>query len=156
MISSSINIAGPSGTGTPTVQNQSAILPHSINYVTNYSIVNFNNIFGMTLDEMKNMADHIVNSSSNFPQSSPTNPFKSKIIIIDTTTPITLQPFYGSGIIISRANITIPNTRPINFNGIIYMMPNTTLSINCPGTINGIIISEHGNNGQIILNNQHG
>lgn len=158
LISSSINIAGSNGTGSPVIQNQSAILPYSINYVTDYyTKVNFNNIFGMTFDEMKALADFRVTNSNDFPRSSAQNPISGKIIVIDTTNPITLEPFYGSGIIISRASITIQNTRPINFNGVIYMMPNTTLTIQCPGMINGVIISDRDNNtGEIKLNNQSG
>lgn len=154
LISSSYNVTAPNGTGNPSVGSQCYILPNAVNHVSNYySEVSYNNIFAMNAKEMQGVADYIVNNSSDFPSSSPSSPFKNKIIIINSD--LTIPPFYGSGIIISKANLTIYGGTPINFSGLIYMEANKNLTIRCPGTISGIVISEPGS-GILAFNNQSG
>ncbi len=148
------NISSIIGSGSPTVNNnnQNALLPNTINYVDNYyDNVSINNIFGITINELKGMSDYIVNNVNDFP-----NSFKYKIIYIPSSnTALTLSNVNGSGIIITQRSLTFQNY--INFSGIIYVMNNANLVFNCPGTILGTIINDKDStNSTLTFNNTSG
>jgi hypothetical protein len=154
MVSSNpaFNISSISGSGSPSVNNQSALLPYTINYVNNYNNqVSINNIFGISINEVKGISDYIVNNVTDFP-----NSFKYKIIYIPfSSTALTLSNVNGSGIIITQRSLTFQNY--INFSGIIYVMNNANLNFSCPGTIFGTIINDKDStNSNLIFNNTSG
>jgi hypothetical protein len=154
MVSSNpaFNISSISGSGIPSINNQSALLPYTINYVNNYNNqVSINNIFGITINEVKGISDYIVNNVTDFP-----NSFKYKIIYIPSSnTALTLSNVNGSGIIITQRSLTFQNY--INFSGIIYVMNNANLVFNCPGTIFGTIINDKdSHNSTLTFNNTSG
>jgi hypothetical protein len=154
MVSSNpaFNISSISGSGSPSVNYQSALLPNTINYVDNYyDQVSINNIFGITINEVKGISDYIVNNVNDFP-----NSFKYKIIYIPSSnTALTLSNVRGSGIIITQRSLTFQNY--INFSGIIYVMNNANLVFNCPGTILGTIINDKDStNSNLTFNNTSG
>jgi hypothetical protein len=154
MVSSNpaFNISSISGSGSPSVNNQSALLPYTINYVNNYNNqVSINNIFGISINEVKGISDYIVNNVTDFP-----NSFKYKIIYIPSSnTALTLSNVNGSGIIITQRSLTFQNY--INFSGIIYVMNNANLNFSCPGTIFGTIINDKDStNSNLNFNNTSG
>jgi hypothetical protein len=154
MVSSNpaFNISSISGSGSPSINNQSALLPYTINYVNNYNNqVSINNIFGISINELKGISDYIVNNVTDFP-----NSFKYKIIYIPfSNTALTLSNINGSGIIITERSLTFQNY--INFSGIIYIMNNANLNFSCPGTIFGTIINDKDSiNSNLIFNNTSG
>lgn len=155
MVSSNpaFNLTAVSGSGNPTISNQSALLPNnSINYVNNYdSQVSVNNIFGININEVKGISDYIVNNPSDFP-----NSFKYKIIYIPSnSTALNLSNINGSGIIVTQRSLNFTNY--INFSGIIYVMNNANINFNCPGTIFGIIINDKDSpNSNLVFNNTSG
>jgi hypothetical protein len=154
MVSSNpaFNISSISGSGRPFVGNQSALLPNTINYVDNYyDQVSINNIFGITISEVKGISDYIVNNATDFP-----NSFKYKIIYIPSSnTALTLRNVTGSGIIITERSLEFQ--RYINFSGIIYVTNNANLVFNCPGTILGMIINDKDStNSNLTFNNTSG
>jgi hypothetical protein len=154
MVSSNpaFNISSISGSGSPSVNNQSALLPYTINYVNNYNNqVSINNIFGISINEVKGISDYIVNNVNDFP-----NSFKYKIIYIPfSNTELTLSNVNGSGMIITQRSLTFQNY--INFSGIIYVMNNANLVFNCPGTILGTIINDKDStNSTLTFNNTSG
>jgi len=154
MVSSNpaFNISSIGGSGRPSVNNQSALLPNTINYVNNYyDQVSINNIFGITINEVKGISDYIVNNVNDFP-----NSFKYKIIYIPSSnTTLTLSNVNGSGIIITQRSLTFQNY--INFSGIIYVMNNANLVFNCSGTILGTIINDKDStNSNLTFNNTSG
>jgi hypothetical protein len=156
MVSSNpaFNISSITGSGSPSINNQSALLPYTINYVNNYNNqVSINNIFGISINEVKGISDYIVNNVNDFP-----NSFKYKIIYIpssNTATALTLSNLNGSGIIITERSLIFQNY--INFSGIIYVMNNANLNFNCPGTIFGTIINDKDStNSTLTFNNTSG
>jgi hypothetical protein len=154
MVSSNpaFNISSISGSGSPSINNQSALLPYTINYVNNYNNqVSINNIFGISINEVKRISDYIVNNVTDFP-----NSFKYKIIYIPfSNTALTLSNVNGSGIIITQRSLTFQNY--INFSGIIYVMNNANLNFSCPGTIFGTIINDKDStNSTLTFNNTSG
>ncbi len=154
MVSSNpaFNLVSLNSTGNPTVINQSALLPYTINYVNNYdNQVSVNNIFGISINEVKGISDYIVNTASDFP-----NSFKYKIIYIPSnSSALDLSNVNGSGIIITQRTLNFSNY--VNFSGIIYVMNNANVNFNCPGTIFGIIINDKDSpNSNLVFNNTSG
>jgi len=152
MVSSNPAFNISSISGSPSINNQSALLPNTINYVDNYNNqVSINNIFGISVNEVKGISDYIVNNVTDFP-----NSFKYKIIYIPfSNTELTLSNVNGSGIIITQRSLTFQNY--INFSGIIYVMNNANLVFNCSGTIFGTIINDKDStNSTLNFNNTSG
>ncbi|MCB9876365.1 MAG: hypothetical protein H6835_02095 [Planctomycetes bacterium] len=128
----------PQGSGTPTVgsakQNRvtgSPGLSPGTSYDDSYEAV-----FGLTLDELKAMANAVVTSEADFPVPIPDNGLvviESSSFHFDATVPL-----MGTGIVIVSSNCNIDPGSNSLFSGLLYVDGN--LTIRSPSEINGAVL----------------
>lgn len=92
-------------------------------------------VFGVTLDELKAMANYVVTTAAEFPSPVPTN----SLIVCEV--PITFtaaQPLRGTAVVVCTSNVTISPSSYSNFNGLLYVAGN--FSMREPSEIAGAVI----------------
>jgi hypothetical protein len=92
-------------------------------------------VFGVSLDELKSMADNYINDPTNFVSPVP----KNTLVVADT--PITFssaRPLDGTAVVVVIGNMTIAAGSGSAFSGLLYVDGN--LTINAPAEIQGTVI----------------
>jgi hypothetical protein len=128
----------PAGTGTPTTgpANQNRVTGTPALSTTSSYDDSYEGVFGISLAELKAMADHNLTSLANFPR-----PLSGMPIVVveaasmqfDTATPLS-----GAGLVILRGNVTINPGSNSNFSGMLYVEGN--LIIRSPSEVRGAIV----------------
>ncbi|MFK7740256.1 MAG: hypothetical protein AB8H80_08025 [Planctomycetota bacterium] len=130
----------PQGSGTPTTgpKSQSRVTGSpGLSAGTTYDD-SYESVFGLTLDELKSLADVVVSSSSDFPVPVPEN----SIIVVDIGSTMTFSsslPLQGNAIVIVDGNCTLNNGNNSLFNGMLYVDGN--LTVRAPCELNGSVLS---------------
>ncbi|HEX7151091.1 MAG TPA: hypothetical protein VF618_06350 [Thermoanaerobaculia bacterium] len=128
-----LGITYPRFTGTPTIAGEVTGTPGPHNW-TNGSF-NLQDIFGVSQQELLTMADLVVDSSNDLPE---TLPSMSLIVVRGNATFNPTRKFTGSGIFIVLGNLTLNQGADAFFNGVVYV--NGNLVISPPSNINGAVI----------------
>jgi hypothetical protein len=91
---------------------------------TSSSDIDVDTIFGVTKDQLKNMADYYVTSTSDLPDMR----FSMAIIYIDGNAQFTsTRPLKGSGILFVDGNLTLTNNSGALWSGLVYCTGNISM-----------------------------
>jgi hypothetical protein len=94
------------------------------NEQTSSSDIDVDTIFGVTKDQLKNMADYYVTSTSDLPDIR----FSMSIIYIDGNAQFTsTRPLKGSGILFVDGNLTLTNNSGAYWSGLVYCTGNISM-----------------------------
>ncbi len=128
----------PAGTGTPTIgpaaQQRVLGTPALSPSPTYYGTVE--DVFGVTLDQLKGMADQNIATAGDFPIPVPTN----SLIITEVPTIKfdSSRPLMGTGVLYFNGNVTLLPGSNSSFSGLIYVDGN--LTVRAPSEILGAVV----------------
>ncbi len=128
----------PQGTGTPTTGpagDMRVTGTPSLAPTTNYD-GSFETMFGLTLSELKAMADYVLVDTTGLP-----NPILGTPLIVIEGSSIQFDashPLSGNGIVICIGNVQIQNGSNSNFSGLLYVDGNLTMR--APSEIRGAVV----------------
>jgi Tfp pilus assembly protein PilX len=127
-------LVGPSGSGTPTLSGEITGTPASGTIPLPYNDT-IPQVFGVSLTELKAMADGSYTTTTNFP--SPIGDYTLHVmegaITFDAT-----QPLRGTGVVVVVGNCTLAASSNSFFNGVLYVQGN--LQIRAPVYLRGTVI----------------
>ncbi len=95
-------------------------------------------VFGVTLAELKGMADHYITDPNNFP-----SPIPANSIIVCECSSITFdssRPLTGTALVYIDAKVTISNESSSVFNGLLYVKG--SMNMNAPSELNGALVMD--------------
>jgi hypothetical protein len=93
-------------------------------------------VFGVGVDELKTMADIVVNNPNEFPATVPMNS------LVVCTQPITFtiaRPLLGTGVVVFLGNVTIQPGTNTSFSGLVYV--SGSFSMRAPADIQGAVVT---------------
>ena len=116
-----------SGTGTVTVSGTGATVTGGISPNANYDD-SMTAVFGVTLPELKGMADLTVIDANEFPSPLP----ETSVVVADTDLTFdSSRPLSGTGVLVVDGNVTIQPSSYSNFSGLLYVNGNLTVREGC-------------------------
>ncbi len=119
-------------TGTPSTS--SGTVTGGISAVTTYDD-RMNAVFGVSLTEIKGLADSLVTSITDFPSPLP----KDAVIVAETNLTFDAsRPLSGTGVVVVKGNVTISQASNSSFSGLLYIDGNLTLRE--PSEIQGAVV----------------
>ncbi|HLQ38451.1 MAG TPA: hypothetical protein VK348_11660, partial [Planctomycetota bacterium] len=129
-------IFSQTGTGAPTISGVGALVngvpPRATAAVYKDT---YYDVFGVTLPELKPMADYVTSDINDFPNDVPTG----KLVIFDGNLTLDAsRTLRGTGVLVVNGNLTIQQNNQAAFNGMIYVAGNFVLRE--PAEINGTVI----------------
>lgn len=93
-------------------------------------------VFGVGVDELKTMADMVINDPNEFPATLPMNS------LVVCTTPITftaVRPLRGTGVVVFLGNVTVLPGTNSTFSGLLFV--DGVLSLRAPADIQGAVVT---------------
>jgi hypothetical protein len=126
----------PTGTGTPTLAGSGSSITGTppLSAATAYD-GSLEAIFGVDLDELRTVANHVVTHQSQFPSPVPPN----TIVICEVPITFTaLCPLRGTGVVVCLADVTVEEDSYSSFNGLFWV--GGDLVLREPSEITGVTI----------------
>ncbi len=130
----------PSGSGNPTTgpANQNRVTGSPAKSTTSTYAGAVEDVFGVTLAELKGMADHYITDPNDFP-----SPIPANSIVVCECASITFdssRPLAGTALVYIDANVSMPNGNNSVFNGLLYVKG--SFSMRAPSEINGAVVMD--------------
>ena len=126
------------GSGPPTVSgtgSQVTGVPPNAEAAINTYADDFVSVFGVTLAELRSMADSVVTDANDFPSPVP----KETLLVADVPVAFTTQrPLAGTGIVVVNGDVTINPASYSSFSGLLYV--NGSLLLREPAELQGAIV----------------
>ncbi len=121
-------------TGSVTVSGTGALVTGGISPNATYDD-SMTAVFGVSLTELKGMADSILVDPDEFPSPLP----KDAVVVADTNLIFdAARPLSGTGVVVVNGNVTIEQSSYSSFSGLLYV--NGNLSVREPSELQGAIV----------------
>lgn len=132
--STAAGIYHQSGTGSVTVSGTGAQVTGGISPNAGYDD-SMTAVFGVSLTELKGMADSILVDPDEFPSPLP----KDAVVVADTSLTFTAaRPLNGTGVVVVNGNVVIEQSSYSSFSGLLYV--NGNLTVREPSELQGSIV----------------
>ncbi|MEQ1631747.1 MAG: hypothetical protein ABL997_05210 [Planctomycetota bacterium] len=132
--STAAGIYHQSGTGNVTVSGTGAQVTGGISPNAGYDD-SMTAVFGVSLTELKGMADSILVDPDEFPSPLP----KDAVVVADTSLTFTAaRPLSGTGVVVVNGNVVIEQSSYSSFSGLLYV--NGNLTVREPSELQGSIV----------------
>ncbi len=95
-------------------------------------------VFGVSLDELKSMADVVVANAAEFP--SPVPPNSLIVCTVPNMTFDVARPLRGTGVVVCTGTMTIQPGSNSNFSGLLHV--GSSLTLNSPADIQGAVVAQ--------------
>lgn len=122
------------GTGNPTVSGTGASVTGGMSASATYAD-DAVSVFGVSMEELKPMADYVVGTASEFPTPVPID------TVVVSEVPMTFdasRPLSGTGVVVILGNCTVSPGSYSSFSGLLYVQGNFTLRE--PSEIQGAVV----------------
>lgn len=128
----------PKFTGTPGWHSSRVSGTPALAEVSDYDD-SYRDVFGVSFEEVRSIADIYVSDSAEFPSPVPTG---GVVVAEDSVVFNNARPLLGSGLVVVRGNVTIQSGSNSNFTGFLYVEGSITMA--APASISGAVVVTNG------------